>query len=303
VIPVNFGASGDESHEYYATILWSNVRNKIKEIEIPDNSELIEELSMRRYKITTTGKERIEPKAEFKAEFHRSPDSADALILAFANTVSRSKVIKDFDHLDKNTVFNIREKGYIGINGEKFCSIFQSKDRRFHIIYSLWNAGKLYITNELESNDSISFLARNIQNNGPFNRISGNDRMFGEFKEDVSSQFRKYNVSIYENYRYDEAGAIECLNIMVKSKRLIINDSCSALINQLRKWSFEKNISNQEVDFGMCYSLLNIVSELKEKIIPREIIKPFLTYGTDREKAITNINKPHVSKKNKWQSW
>jgi hypothetical protein len=304
VIPVNFGATGDERREYYCSVLWGDLRDNIGIVQLPEDEDMVTELSSRRFKVTPAGKERVEPKSEFKKEYGKSPDKADAIILANANAENRRRIIREFDHLDKNTVFDVFSKGYM-LGGDKFCSIYQSKDRVFHILVCMWSSGKLVILGEYETDETPATLARVIHMNGPYIRISGNDQLFGEFKHDVSSQFRKYGISIYENYRYDEPGAIENLNLLVKAKALKVHDSCSKTISQLRKWSYDKNRKNLEIEFGLCYSLLNIISELKDKIQPISYQKPFPIYSLKgREEAIKQI-KTRKSKKNvnSWQSW
>ena len=301
-IPVNFGASGNDTKEYYCTVLYGNVRDAIHDIQLPDDEQLVAELSNRRYKVTPKGKERLEPKSEYKKEFGASPDKADAVVLAFADTVNRSKIVKSFDHLDSQVVFDIYGKGYIA-NGDRFCSIFQSKDRVFHILYCKWTGSKLVVMDEMESEETVITVSRDILKHGPHNKISGNDRMFGEHREDVSSQFRKYNISIYENYRYDEVGAIETLNMIVKAHKLVINSKCAKMIQQLRQWSYDKNRANLEIEFGLCYSLLNIISELKDKIVPMQKLDHFNSYSKDRENAIKIIGKRYKYNKNSWEGW
>jgi hypothetical protein len=192
------------------------------------------------------------------------------------------------------------------LGNEKFCSIYQAKDRVFHILYCAWNNGKLVIYDELESNDSISLIARNIIAHGTLTKVSGNERMFGTFGEDVSSQLRKFNITAYENYRYDEAGAVECLNLIVSNKRIIIHSKLSKIITQLRRWSYDKRKNELDSDFGLCYSLLNIISELKDKIMPVEYVRPFIEYSTDKSTAIKNIGAKTYTlkqKSKKRQSW
>jgi phage terminase large subunit len=50
---------------------------------IPDDPELMAELSSRMYRYTTDDRRKIESKADFKKRYGRSPDKADALLLCF----------------------------------------------------------------------------------------------------------------------------------------------------------------------------------------------------------------------------
>ena len=53
------------------------------EISIPDDPELVAELSTIRYTVTSAGRILIEPKEQMKKRLGRSPDRADGLVLAF----------------------------------------------------------------------------------------------------------------------------------------------------------------------------------------------------------------------------
>jgi phage terminase large subunit len=55
----------------------------IDAIDIPDDNDLMAELSGRQYQYTTKDQRKIESKADFKKRYGHSPDTADALLLAF----------------------------------------------------------------------------------------------------------------------------------------------------------------------------------------------------------------------------
>jgi hypothetical protein len=302
VIPINFGSSGDDLHEYYVSVLWDNFKSKLPYLQLPDDDKLISELCNRKYKITQTGKVRIEPKSEYKKRCDKSPDRADSVILSVAKAENPTKILKSFDHLNTQMVKELSNMSYIH-DSLRYCSVFQSKDRMFHVLFTNWSGNKLYITNEFETDDNVSYIARRIQGIDRLEKIIGNDRMFGTHGEDVSSQFRKFNISIYENYRYDEAGAMECLNLLLNQNRLVINSACSKAITQMRTWSYSKAKSSDETSFGMCYSLLNIVSELKDKIIRPETIKIFKEYTKEKDDAIKKLNKNRPFTNKSWQLW
>ena len=55
----------------------------IKNMQIPNDPELADELCNRRYRYTSDDRKKIESKEEYKKRCGRSPDKADALLLAF----------------------------------------------------------------------------------------------------------------------------------------------------------------------------------------------------------------------------
>jgi hypothetical protein len=88
VVPVNFGsASRDDDYDNKGGEIWGNVRNLLQtqEIELPQDDELLSQMTNRKYTISSKGKIVIEPKKDMKKRGVGSPDKADAVALAFAD--------------------------------------------------------------------------------------------------------------------------------------------------------------------------------------------------------------------------
>lgn len=85
---INFGASAieDDKFENKAAEIWWNLREalKNKELSLPDDKELVNQLCSRRYKITRKGKIALETKDEMRKRGLKSPDKADALAIAYS---------------------------------------------------------------------------------------------------------------------------------------------------------------------------------------------------------------------------
>lgn len=83
VIPINFAQSAEDKDKYpdIVTEMWFNL--PIDEIDIPNDPQLMRELSGRQYSYDNKGRRKIEPKKEYKKRAKKSPDKADALILTF----------------------------------------------------------------------------------------------------------------------------------------------------------------------------------------------------------------------------
>lgn len=91
ILECHFGAAGgkiaeEEPIAYFNStgLMWGAVRNALKEgiLQIPDDEQLMKQLSNRRYKIEEDGTIRLERKEEMKKRGVSSPDIADALALA-----------------------------------------------------------------------------------------------------------------------------------------------------------------------------------------------------------------------------
>lgn len=89
IVPVNFASKPpqDGSEEHYAditTYMWNTVKMAMKagELALPDDSELVGQLSVRKYGITSQGRIQLESKEQMKKRKIKSPDRADALALS-----------------------------------------------------------------------------------------------------------------------------------------------------------------------------------------------------------------------------
>lgn len=66
------------------TFLWGTVRTLLEneEIKVPNDNDLIGQISSRKYEVLSNGKLQVESKKKMKARGLKSPDRADALVLA-----------------------------------------------------------------------------------------------------------------------------------------------------------------------------------------------------------------------------
>ena len=91
VTGVNFGSKPNDPSKYVNWIseAWFNLAERIEELDLSwfngrrEFDGLTDELAMREWKVGAGGKSAVQSKDEFKKSFGRSPDIADALILAF----------------------------------------------------------------------------------------------------------------------------------------------------------------------------------------------------------------------------
>lgn len=100
IVPVNFGAGppkdGSEEHyENLPTYMWAVIRQMMQnnELHLPNDEEMIAQLSVRKYSITSRGKMMIESKKEMKKRGIKSPDRADAVALS---CFSQNKIYEGF---------------------------------------------------------------------------------------------------------------------------------------------------------------------------------------------------------------
>lgn len=83
VVPINFGGAPMDKDRYTSTAdeLWFGF--PIDEADIPDDPQLMTELSSRQYSYDSRGRRKIESKDDYKKRNGSSPDKADGLLLTF----------------------------------------------------------------------------------------------------------------------------------------------------------------------------------------------------------------------------
>ena len=67
-----------------STYLWGTVKEKLllEELHLPNDNDMVAQLSSRKYRLTSRGKMRLESKEEMKKRGIPSPDRADAVALS-----------------------------------------------------------------------------------------------------------------------------------------------------------------------------------------------------------------------------
>lgn len=88
VVDCHNGGKADDSDHYdnWGTEAWATVKELLQDgdVQIPNDEDLIGQLTTRKYSVTPKGKIRLESKDDMKKRGLRSPDRADAFVLAFA---------------------------------------------------------------------------------------------------------------------------------------------------------------------------------------------------------------------------
>lgn len=98
VIPINFQEAAADPNLYPNIIaeIWYSVAPYVHEISCPEDRRLIAELTGRRaLPLDKKGRRAVESKAEYMKRGSRSPDMADAFLLAFYDKRSQSQVFAD----------------------------------------------------------------------------------------------------------------------------------------------------------------------------------------------------------------
>jgi hypothetical protein len=83
IYPVNNGESAKDKEDYFncGTEMWGFMKDFLQEAKIPNDNDLLAELSTRKYKVNSKGQMILEPKDQYKKRIKSSPDRADGVIL------------------------------------------------------------------------------------------------------------------------------------------------------------------------------------------------------------------------------
>ncbi|MEI5994806.1 hypothetical protein A5880_002392 [Enterococcus sp. 4G2_DIV0659] len=84
VHPINFASKGNKDYDGIISLMYGKFKDDFLEsIILPDDDDLMGQLSIRRYSLSSRGKVLIERKKEMKKRGLPSPDRAEAVIMAF----------------------------------------------------------------------------------------------------------------------------------------------------------------------------------------------------------------------------
>lgn len=100
IVPVNFGSKppqdgSEDRYQDISTYMWATLKTLMenKEVSIANDEELVAQLSVRKYSITSIGKIMLESKKAMKDRGIKSPDRGDAVVLS---CFSQNKIYSAF---------------------------------------------------------------------------------------------------------------------------------------------------------------------------------------------------------------
>ena len=84
IVPVNFASKGNDFYEGIVSLMYGHFKEEIlDEVVLPKDDEMTAQFSVRRYKVVSKGRIKIESKDELKRRKFPSPDRAEAVILSY----------------------------------------------------------------------------------------------------------------------------------------------------------------------------------------------------------------------------
>jgi hypothetical protein len=290
VVPIYSGsASSNKEYKNYGTEMWFNVGSMIKQMKIPQDEFLLEELSSREWKPADLTVVTMEPKVEFKKRLSRSPDRADALILAFADgprkvfnsTASQSATATGFEiDWTRRHVFDPMYEGVLTVEILHFVAMVMSKDLTMWGLAGIYEfyKDKLWLYAEFQSDvprpDLVQrWLSKHcklgVYSDARMPRVIGNEAMFkcSEGSKSMADVLRlEANVNVREPIRYDEFGALGLGSQMFADGEITCHTSLEKARTQINLWSVTKKVDDNE--YGFCKGLLLMLSEVRRQRKP-----------------------------------
>lgn len=83
VDPVNFAEKGNDDYMGVISLMYGNFKDYIDSIKLPDDNDMIGQLTIRRFDVESKGRIKIESKKEMKRRGHPSPDRAEAVVMSY----------------------------------------------------------------------------------------------------------------------------------------------------------------------------------------------------------------------------
>lgn len=296
------GKFADEKFRNKRAEMWWNLRTRCRKafehrnhiafypvhemISLPNNVELINQLTAPKMVHSAGGKIGVESKKEMRTRGVKSPDDADAVAYAYNEYYGGDSVVTEFDYRDSSTHFADFEMDHLKAIGDSYAVIYQGKNLVTNVLCCLWKGPSrgLYVYDEaiIESSlpeEVVAFVQRAMRPDVKHIREwLANDGMFTNMERGTISPFRLYRkagIRLKRNYLDDDRGSKLLLNQMFRQGLIHIHRNCVHLFNQLRDWK------KGGEDLGLPNTLCLIVTRLRrlkqiyvEELIPGAYGRP-----------------------------
>ena len=303
VVPCIANGKGDETYANEASMMWGQVRNLLDMISLPNEADaqnpqplrlLREELSARRVDFRT-GKVKLESKDNFKKEFNRSPDFADAFVMMFFKKRGELSAVKNFNPSNE---FNVIKRPNYRSSYDRYAGLYYSDFGLTSFLVAHWGNGELIVMDEYEDQVNTIEMASIIVNSSPggYKRIIANKNCFGGTGQNtIQRQLKRHGVKIKEDKKYDLYGSVQLLNQLVDDGRFKVLRKNKGILESLFEWRLDGNTMEQKSRFGLCIALTHIVSYLRKEIENPTLSHPMYSgyvseQENDRGKTLKEIH-------------
>lgn len=275
-------------------------------ISIENDGNLVAQLSAPMKFTTDAGKIKCESKEQMLKRGIKSPDEADALVLAFApQDAGNIHVVEGYTNASSSFqefVIGDKPSSQRQIALGAICML---DDLTMNGVCAIWNEveGRLYIYDEVVFERPIArevasvFADKMRMRQFEVEKIMGNDMMFAEGRrsmmKEINDEFwnlvgHRQSVKIKPPKHYDPIGSLSIINRMIQQDRLRINTTCREMHRQLSSWRLE---GGKMKETGMREAILMLCSELRQHIPIEEVLKK-MEYVSHLKQADKGVEEP-----------
>jgi hypothetical protein len=271
-------------------------------ISIPNNSKLVDQLSLPMLIRSENGRIKVESKEDMKRRGIQSPDHADALIYAFATADKGVINVQGQTIKLKAQNVDIQWGQKTQYNSRHYGSVVQRDDLSVWFLATLFDdrEEKLYIygnksfkypmipdiaeTMTKTMNLNKYYYDKIICNKGMID-LSGPTRTVQSQFRDEFDRLQCPEARVSECFNYDMFGSIAIANRLMSEQKVIFGYGTEEVIKQLEAWIIEKG--EPGFNLGYCECLCLILSELKrQRVFDKQRVKPRDYMDMDKALAI-----------------
>jgi len=297
VVVCNFGGKGNDEYTNEASTMWFNMRDQIHLAELPNDDELIEELSTREWSPAGGDRQMVEPKPKYKERLGRSPDRADSVILCYAlgpkkvfGDSTEDLAVRDFEIDWAND--HMLEMGYEGVKMAEilhYVALVINDDLSIEGLAAIYQVygNRLWLYHEFHAEipvpQQLALQVNAITHKGLYGdereaRTIGNEKMFKKADDSrpLADVMHRHGLHITEPIHFDEYGAIALGVQFFAKNRIIFHETLIHARLEIGLWSVKKG--KPEGEKGYAKALLLILSEVRRHIKPEVVAHKMQDY-------------------------
>ena len=262
IVPINFGMKppqdgSDLKYNDITTYMWANIKFMLetRQLSIENDEELVAQLTVRKYSITSNGRIELEKKKDMKSRGIKSPDRADAVALCCYST---NKIYDVFIENTETIVIPVDavvrgsiEMINIGIVASGTVSlvataIFQNHSKVIVLASEAHKGGA-----DLESitDHFRDFTKMVLQRYGRVDYVYCEDNQLVTTKAIKNAAAENnFSCTVRNSTQMDETDRIRLTTKLMKQGRFFLTDACETLSRAFSTaiWSNKRNVDKRD---------------------------------------------------------
>lgn len=262
IVPINFGMKPpqDGSELHYGNIttyMWANVRTMLEnnELQIENDDELVAQLTVRKYSISSSGKITLEKKKDMKDRGIKSPDRADAVALSCYSTnkvydafiENAEAIVIPIDAVVKSQIETIN----IGVVASGSVSLVATAIFRNHVKVIALASESYKGGADLETiaNHFLDFTKMVKNRYGKVDYVYCEDNQYVTLKA-IKNAAEGHNLqcTVRNSAKMDETDRIRLTTKLMKQGRFFVTDACETLSRAFStaNWANKRNMDKRD---------------------------------------------------------